>query len=130
MVIRAYGPLGFGVLAGTMTPHTRFAEDDWRSGNVPVPVPLYEQIFAPGRFEQHLRVVEALRPIAQRRGLSLAQLALDWVTHQDGVTAAIAGARSAAHATEAAGAGSIVLSAGDLEDVDAVCAAEEGSGVG
>jgi len=69
--ILAYGPLGFGVLAGTMMPHTRFADDDWRSGNVPLPVPLYQQIFAPGRFEQHLRIVEALRPIAQRTGLSI-----------------------------------------------------------
>jgi len=74
--------------------------------------------------------VEALRSIAQRTGLSLAQLALAWVTHQEGVTAAIAGARSAAHAIEAAGAGSIVLSAGDLEDVDAACAAEERAGTG
>ncbi len=102
-----------------MTPQTRFAEDDWRSGNVPIPVPLYEQIFAPGRFEQHLSVVEALRPVAQRKGLTLAQLALAWVTHQEGVTAAIVGARSAAHATEAADAGSVALSAKDLEDIDA-----------
>ncbi len=128
--ILAYGPLGFGVLAGTMTPHTRFADDDWRSGNVPLPVPLYQQIFAPGRFEQHLRVVEALRPIAQRTGLSLAQLALAWVIHQEGITAAIAGARSAAHATEAAGAGSIALSAEDLEDIDVACTAEERAGAG
>ena len=117
--ILAYGPLGFGVLAGKMTPQTRFAEDDWRSGNVPIPVPLYEQIFAPGRFEQHLSVVEALRPVAQRRGVTLAQLALAWVTHQEGVTAAIVGARSAAHATEAAEAGTVALSAKDLEDIDA-----------
>src|SRR5919202_1265507 len=117
--ILAYGPLGFGVLAGTMTPQTRFAEDDWRSGNVPIPVPLYEQIFDPGRFEQHLSVVEALRPVAQRRGVTLAQLALAWVTHQEGVTAAIVGARSATHATEAAGAGTVALSAQDLDDIDA-----------
>ncbi len=117
--ILAYGPLGFGVLAGMMTLQTRFAEDDWRSGNVPIPVPFYEQIFAPGRFEQHLSFVEALRPVAQRRGLTLAQLALAWVTHHDGVSAAIVGARSVAHATEAAGAGSVALSAQDLEDIDA-----------
>ncbi len=121
--ILAYGPLGFGVLTGTMTPDTRFAADDWRSGNVPIPVPLYQQIFAPGRFEQHLRVVEALRPVAQRKGLTLAQLALAWVTHQEGVTAAIAGSRSAAHASEAAGAGAITLSAEDLQEIEAACAA-------
>jgi methylglyoxal reductase len=60
----------------------------------------------------------------------LAQLALGWVTHQDGVTAAIAGARSAAHAIEAAGAGSITLSAVELEEIDAACAAEERAGAG
>lgn len=120
--ILAYGPLGFGVLAGKMTPQTRFADDDWRSGKVPVPVPLYQQIFAPGRFEQHLRVVEALRPVAQRRGLSLAQLALAWAVHQDAVTAAIVGARSAAHAVEAAGAGAITLSTQDVATIEAACA--------
>jgi aryl-alcohol dehydrogenase-like predicted oxidoreductase len=46
--ILAYGPLGFGVITGIMTPQTLFADDDWRSGKVPVPVPLYQQIFAPG----------------------------------------------------------------------------------
>jgi aryl-alcohol dehydrogenase-like predicted oxidoreductase len=126
--ILAYGPLGFGVLAGRMTPHTRFAADDWRSGNVPIPVPLYQQIFAPGRFEQHLRVVETLRPIAQRRGLSLVHLALAWVIHQDGVTAAIVGARSAAHAAESADAGSIPLSAQDLEAIDAAYAGAHAEG--
>ena len=124
----AYGPLAFGVLAGAMTPQTRFAADDWRSGQVPIPVPLYQQIFAPGRFEQHLRVVEALRPVARRQGLTLAQLALAWVAHQDGVTAAIAGARSATHATEATGAGRVTLSAEDLREVEAACAAAHATG--
>ena len=104
-----------------MTANTRFADDDWRSGKVPVPVPLYQQIFASGRFEHHLRVVDALRPIAQRRGLSLAQLALAWVIHQPGITAAIVGARSVSHITEAASAGSITLSAQDLADIEAAC---------
>jgi aryl-alcohol dehydrogenase-like predicted oxidoreductase len=47
IAILAYGPLGFGVLTGTMTADTRFPDNDWRSGGVPVPVPLHEQIFAP-----------------------------------------------------------------------------------
>jgi aryl-alcohol dehydrogenase-like predicted oxidoreductase len=39
--ILTYGPLGFGVLAGAMTPHTRLADEDWRSGNGPLPVQRY-----------------------------------------------------------------------------------------
>ena len=126
--ILAYGPLGFGVLAGTMTSDTRFADDDWRSGKVPLPVPLYQQIFAPGSFEPHLRTVEALRPVAQRKGLTLAQLALAWVIHQEGITAAIVGARTASHTTEAASAGAIALSTQDLADIEAACASASSEG--
>jgi aryl-alcohol dehydrogenase-like predicted oxidoreductase len=118
----AYGPLGFGVLTGTMTLETRFPAGDWRSGNPPIPVPLYQQIFAPGTFEQHVRVTEALRPVAQRRNVSLAQLALAWVIHQDGIAGVIVGSRSPAHTVEAAEAASIALTTRDLEEIDAVVA--------
>jgi methylglyoxal reductase len=122
IAILAYGPLGFGVLTGTMTSDTRFPDDDWRSGGVPVPVPLYEQIFAPGTFERHLSAVDALRPVAERNGVSLAQLALAWVVAQPGVTAAIAGSRSAARVRENAAAGSIEFTRAQLEEVDAALA--------
>jgi aryl-alcohol dehydrogenase-like predicted oxidoreductase len=118
IAILAYGPLGFGVLTGTVTGQTRFPEDDWRSGGVPVPVPLYEQIFAPGTLERHLASVDALRPVAEARGLTLAQLALAWVVAQPGVTAAIAGSRAPARAPENAAAGAIELTRADLEEID------------
>jgi methylglyoxal reductase len=122
IAILAYGPLGFGVLTGTMTTDTRFADDDWRSGGVPVPVPLYEQIFAPGTFERHLARVDALRPVAERNGMTLAQLALAWVVAQPGVTAAIAGSRSPARVRQNAAAGSIEFTRAQLEEVDAALA--------
>ena len=122
IAILAYGPLGFGVLAGTMTTETRFPDEDWRSGGVPVPVPLYEQIFAPGTFERHLARVEALRPVAERNGMTLAQLALAWVVAQPGVTAAIAGSRSPARVRQNAAAGSIEFRRAQLEEVDAALA--------
>jgi methylglyoxal reductase len=123
IAILAYGPLGFGVLTGTMTTETRFPNDDWRSGGVPVPVPLYEQIFAPGTFERHLAKVDALRPIAGRNDITLAQLALGWVVAQPGVTAAIAGSRSSARIRENAAAGSIDLTRAQLEEIDEALAA-------
>ncbi len=115
----AYGPLGFGVLTGTMTADTRFPQDDWRSGGVPVPVPLYDQVFAPGTFERHRATVDALRPVAERHGWTLGQLALAWVVAQPGVTAAIAGSRSAARMQENAAAGSIELTREELDEIDA-----------
>jgi methylglyoxal reductase len=122
IAILAYGPLGFGALTGTMTTNTRFADDDWRSGRVPVPVPLYEQIFASGTFEHHLAEVEALRPVAGRYGMTLAQLALAWVVEQPGVTAAIAGSRSADRMRENAAAGSIQFSPAQVEEIETALA--------
>ena len=118
IAILAYGPLGFGVLTGTMTADTRFPDNDWRSGGVPVPVPLHEQIFAPKAFERHLAAVDALRPVAERNGLTLAQLALAWTVAQPGVTAAIAGSRSAARMREDAAAGAIDLTDAQLAEID------------
>lgn len=92
--VLCYGPLGFGLLTGTITRDTQFSPHDWRSGEIPIPVPLYQQIFAPGARERHLAVVEQLRVVAERLGLTLPQLALAWVTHQPGVTGAIVGSRS------------------------------------
>lgn len=114
----AYGPLGFGVLTGTMTAETRFADDDWRGGGVPLPVPLYEQIFAPSVFGRHVATVEALRPIAESKGITLAQLALAWVVAQPTITAAIAGTRSASRMREDAAAGSIELTGADIQDIN------------
>lgn len=123
IAILAYGPLGFGVLTGTMTPDTRFAEDDWRSGGVPIPTPIYEQVFAPGVFEKHLAAVDALRPIARGKGISLAQLALAWVVAQPGISAAIAGSRSASRVRENAAAGSIELVPAEVQEIDSALAA-------
>ena len=77
-------------------------------------MPLHEQIFAPKAFERHLAAVDALRPVAERNGLTLAQLALAWTVAQPGVTAAIAGSRSAARMREDAAAGAIDLTDAQL----------------
>jgi aryl-alcohol dehydrogenase-like predicted oxidoreductase len=64
-----------------------------------------------------LDVVDALKRIAERLQLSLPQLALAWVLHQEGVTAAIAGSRSAAHVRENAAAPGVTLSPLDLAEI-------------
>ena len=116
--ILAYGPLAFGLLTGAFEETTTFSDDDWRSGKHGIGA--YDELFAPGPFRRSLAVVDALRPLAQRRGVTLAQLALAWVVHQRGVTAAIAGSRSPAHVRDNAGGGSVELAAADLEEIEAV----------
>ena len=118
----AYGPLAFGLLSGTVTADTEFSDDDWRSGKNPMQG-YYDQFYAPGVFEKNLAVVEGLRPIADRLSIPLSQLALAWVGHQEGATAAIAGSRKPHHVEENAGAGSLVLEQKDLDEIDSIIAA-------
>lgn len=114
----AYGPLAFGLLTGAITRETSFRDEDWRSGKHGLRA--YDQLFADGRLEANLDVVEALKPIARRRDVSLAQLALAWVLHHDGVSGAIAGSRSSQHVREDAAAASVNLGAGDLAEIGAI----------
>lgn len=118
--IVAYGPLGYGLLTGAFDERTRFSDEDWRSGKHGIRA--YDELFAPERFRRNLAVVDGLRPIAEAKGLTLAQLALAWVLHQRGVTAAIAGSRSATHVRENAGAGDVDLTTADLEEIEQVLA--------
>ncbi|HSH22761.1 MAG TPA: aldo/keto reductase [Acidimicrobiales bacterium] len=119
--IVAYGPLAYGLLAGAFDESTTFDDDDWRSGKHGIGA--YDELFAPGPFRRNLVIVEALRPLARRKGVTLAQLALAWVVHQRGVTAAIAGSRSPSHVQQNAEAGDVDLTPGDLEEIEAVLGA-------
>ena len=113
-----YGPLAYGLLTGTITPDTKFHPKDWRSGDTKIGY--YERLFKPGVIEGHMETIDALRPIADRVGCSLAQLALAWAFHQPAVAGAIAGSRKAEHVAENAAAGDVTLSEKDLEDIHTI----------
>jgi aryl-alcohol dehydrogenase-like predicted oxidoreductase len=114
----AYGPLAYSLLTGAVTEETEFGPDDWRGGGHGMSA--YDKLFAPGVIEKNLAIVDRLRPIADRKGITLAQLALAWVIHQQGITAAIAGSRSPDHVRENAGAGFLSLELKELEEVEDV----------
>ncbi len=114
----AYGPLAYGLLTGALTKETTFGDDDWRGGGHGIRY--YDQLFAGDKFHENLDKVAELKPIADRLGITLAQLALAWVFHQKGVTGAIAGSRSPEHVKDNAGAGSVELSQSDLEEIDSI----------
>ena len=116
----SYGPLGYGLLTGAITKDTEFTDDDWRGGGHGMRA--YDTMFAPGKFEANLAKVDALKPVADRLGITLAQLALAWVVHQEGATGAIAGSRSPDHVAENAAAGDVDLADKDLEEIDSVLA--------
>jgi aryl-alcohol dehydrogenase-like predicted oxidoreductase len=110
----SYGPLAFGLLTGAVTADTRFAPGDWR-GEKQSDGPFAD-------LTKSLEVVDRLRPVAERLGFSLAQLALAWNVHQPGVTAAIAGSRNPTHVRTNAAAGDIELDEPTLVELDAILA--------
>lgn len=109
-----YGPLAYGLLTGRIDASTTFPADDHRTRK--------DYLFGSGSRERNLRVVEAMRPIAERLGCTLAQLALAWNFMQPGVTSAIAGSRDSRHVADNAEAGSIELDGATLAELDAAVA--------
>ena len=106
----SYAPLAFGLLTGAITTETPFPEGDWRGT---------EQDEGPfADVEASLEVVSRLRPVAERLGCGLAELALAWNVHQPGVTSAIAGSRNPEHVRTNASAGDIELDDVTLKELD------------
>ena len=120
----SYGPLAFGLLTGSITAETMFAEGDWRGGpeSDDPDDPDEVDLFAADRLPAVLATVDRMRPIADRLGVSLAQLALAWNVHQPGVTSAIAGSRDASHVRSNAAAGDLELDDDTRSELDAIIA--------
>ena len=75
--VMVYGPLAFGLLTGTFTEDITFGENGWRrTGGRPG---FNAGVFAEEHFQHNVRVVERLKPIAERRGKRMPHLALRWV---------------------------------------------------
>jgi len=108
VTILAYSPMAQGLLTGKFGPDHQFDKGDHRKAN---------RLFHPDVYPRVLDTVAALRPIAREKGISMAQLALAWVTAKPGVCA-IAGARNAQQATDNAQAGDLVLGTDELDRVD------------
>jgi L-glyceraldehyde 3-phosphate reductase len=66
----------------------------------------------------NLDLIEQLKPIAKRNGMTLAQLAIAYVLRRPEVTAAIVGARRPRQIEETVEAGDSVLSAQDIKRID------------
>jgi aryl-alcohol dehydrogenase-like predicted oxidoreductase len=82
----ARGPLARGLLTGKYTPETRFDPDDIRSKFLdPANRP---------QFERDIATVDRLRPVADKFGRSLTDLAIQFVLSHIGVTLTIPGAKS------------------------------------
>jgi aryl-alcohol dehydrogenase-like predicted oxidoreductase len=84
-----YSPLESGLLSGSFSLERLAAlpEDDWRRKR---------PRFQSPEIDRALALVELLRPLAAELGTSVAELAIAWTTHFEGVAGAIVGARAPA----------------------------------
>lgn len=110
ITILAYSSLAQGLLTGKFGPNHQFAKGDHRARN---------RLFEPENYQRVQQALNELRPIAERNGVTLAQLALAWLIAQPS-TCAIAGARNAEQVLENARAAEVELSPTDLEEIDRV----------
>jgi aryl-alcohol dehydrogenase-like predicted oxidoreductase len=115
-----YSPMESGLLTDSFTRDRidRMAEGDWRRRSFRFQEPELSRILA-------LR--DALGPVAERNGATIADVAVAWTLAWPGVTGAIVGARSAGQVDGWIGAATLELSGADL---DGIAGAVELSGAG
>ena len=99
-----------GLLTGAFSLEraARLGSDDWRSRSPD---------FTGLGLRRNVALADALRPIAQRHGATVAAVAVAWTLAWPGVTGAIVGARSPAQVDGWIGAASLALTDADLDDI-------------
>jgi aryl-alcohol dehydrogenase-like predicted oxidoreductase len=111
IAVLGYGALCRGLLSGRMRPDTAFGADDLRRND-----PKFQQ----PRFDQYLRAVQRLDLLAQYRyGRRVIHLAVRWILDQ-GVTAALWGARHPNQLAPVAEVGDWSLEADVKAEIDRV----------
>ena len=104
-----YSPMQRGLLTGKIKPDYTFNDGDSR------PSTFYFRI---GNLIKINKFLERIRPIAEARNVTLAQLVLRWTMQMPGVTCVLAGARSQEQVRENAGALHFELQTKEMEEIN------------
>ncbi|MEO1511512.1 MAG: aldo/keto reductase, partial [Planctomycetota bacterium] len=107
----AYSPLALGLLTGKVKPDATFPSGDLRSRR---------ERFSAENLTRVQSMLDELRPIAERLGLTLAQLAIAWTVSRPGLTHALVGARTPDQARANARAGERLLDEGEAAEITAI----------
>jgi aryl-alcohol dehydrogenase-like predicted oxidoreductase len=107
--ILAYSPLQRGLLTGKITDDYAFEEGDHRPGTLP---------FKPHNRRKVNHFLDQIRPIAEEKGVTLAQLVINWTIHRPAVAAALVGARNPKQVSENAKALDFTLSAEETQQIN------------
>lgn len=114
-----YSPLGRGFLTGQFTSPDDLPEGDWRR---------HSPRFQGENFEKNLTLVEAVRDLAESKGVTPAQLALAWVLHQGDDVVPIPGTTRPEHLEDNVAAVNVDLTAEELDELDDI--APQGAAAG
>ncbi|MBF6183083.1 aldo/keto reductase [Nocardia otitidiscaviarum] len=117
--ITAYGVLSRGLLSDSLLDRTSLEARDFRA---------HSPRFQGENLTANLRLVAALAELAERRGVTVAQLAIAWVLAQGGDIVPVIGARRTERWTEAVAALNIRLSRDELAAIEAAVPADEVAG--
>lgn len=107
--ILAYSPLQRGLLTGKIRPDTTFGEGDTRPDEV---------WFQEENIRRVNKFLDEIRPIAESKGATLAQLVIQWTLQQPGITIALVGARNPKQAEENANAAHITFTSDEAKMID------------
>jgi aryl-alcohol dehydrogenase-like predicted oxidoreductase len=104
-----FSPLGRGLLTGSVTSLKDLPEDDMRRG-----MPRFEE----GNLERNLAIVDALRALAERKGVTAGQLALAWVQANGTDVVPIPGTKRRKYLEENVAAAELELSEEDIVEIE------------
>jgi aryl-alcohol dehydrogenase-like predicted oxidoreductase len=117
--VTAYGVLSRGLISGHFSADRELPAGDFRSR---------APRFSAENRERNLALVEALRELADRHGVTVAQLAIAWVCSRGKDIVALVGARSRERLAEALGAVDIGLGDREFEELEQAVPAEAAAG--
>ncbi|MGW4818887.1 aldo/keto reductase [Streptomyces sp. NPDC004227] len=123
IAITAYGVLSRGLISGHFARDRKLAANDFRA---------HSPRFQGENLQHNLDLVEALRKVAEGKGVTVAQTAIAWVLSQgprhDTVVVPLIGARTRERLAEALGATAVTLEEADLAAIEEAVPADAAAG--
>ncbi|PKW07684.1 Predicted oxidoreductase [Streptomyces sp. 1222.5] len=117
--ITAYGVLSRGLISGHFSRDRQLAAGDFRA---------HSPRFQGDNLQHNLNLVDALRKIAEQKGVSVAQIAIAWVLSRGEDIVPLVGARTRERLTESLGALDVTLEAADLAAIEEAVPADAAAG--
>ncbi|MGQ4414758.1 aldo/keto reductase [Streptomyces sp. SAS_269] len=117
--VTAYGVLSRGLISGHFSSDRQLAATDFRA---------FSPRFQGENLQHNLNLVEALRKIAEQKGVTVAQIAIAWVLSRGEDIVPLVGARTRERLTESLGALDVTLDEADLTAIEEAVPADAAAG--